>query len=178
MSLVFNGPIPGQSLTTEPKAMPFERPPEIVDPIEALDVHIDNLSNAEAMEDALFFLEMGLDLVSLVEGILRSAVMEGIHSVDVSLIIGPVIHEYIVGIAEVADIKFNEGLDEEQVDDEELAYDIREKEARKILSQLKKNKEPDLDVLEESLPKQPTVTQEDTSEEKPQGLMARPQGVN
>ena len=67
---------------------------------------------------------------------------------------------------------------EEQVDDEELAYDIREKEARKILSQLKKNKEPDLDVLEESLPKQPTVTREDIPEEKPQGLMARPQGVN
>jgi len=39
------------------------------------------------MEDAMYFLEAGLDLVTLVQGILRSAVMEGIHTIDVSLII-------------------------------------------------------------------------------------------
>jgi len=140
--------------------------------------HMERLEEPQRIKSIFHFLEMGVDVVTLVEGITRNAVAGGYHTVDVSLIISPVIHEYIVGIAEVADIEFNEGLDEEQVDDEELAYDIREKEARKILSQLKKNKEPDLDVLEESLPKQPTVTREDIPEEKPQGLMARPQGVN
>ena len=39
MSIIFAAPIPGQSLTTEPKGLPFERPPKIVDPIEALDLH-------------------------------------------------------------------------------------------------------------------------------------------
>ena len=36
-------PIPGQSLTTVPKSFPYERPPELTDPTEALDLHLDNL---------------------------------------------------------------------------------------------------------------------------------------
>ena len=81
--LTFERPIPGQSLTAESKSQAFERPPEITDPIEALDIHIDNLSKDGAMEDVLYFLEFGVDLVTLVQGVLRSAVMEGIHSIDV-----------------------------------------------------------------------------------------------
>ena len=97
--LMFERPIPGQSLTAEPKSQAFERPPEITDPIEALDAHMDNLAREGAMEDALYFLEFGIDLVTLVQGILRGAVMEGIHSIDVSLIIAPVLHEHIKGFA-------------------------------------------------------------------------------
>lgn len=62
--MAFERPIPGQSLTTEPKNAPYERPPEIVDPIEALNVHIENLLKPGAMEDALYFLEYGVDLVT------------------------------------------------------------------------------------------------------------------
>ena len=107
--------------------------------------------------------------------------------IDVSLIISPIIHEYIVGIAEIADVEFNEGLEDEKnkIDDEEMEYEIREKEARKILQSLKDNKEPDLEELEDSLPDlekatpDPSVMQEETMpEENLEGLMARPQGVN
>ncbi len=61
----FDRPIPGQSLTTTPKSAPYERPPEISDPRQALEAHLDNLMKEDAMEDALFFLEAGLDLVTL-----------------------------------------------------------------------------------------------------------------
>ena len=111
MSIIFAAPIPGQSLTTEPKNMPFERPPEIVDPIEALDMHIENITNQDAMEDALYFLEKGLTLTALVEGVLRSAVKEGMHSIDVSLIIAPVLHEYIKGLALESGVEFDEGFE-------------------------------------------------------------------
>ena len=175
---MFEAPIPGQSLTNEPKNYAWENPPKFIYPEDALIWHMERLEEPERIKSIFHFLKLDVDVVTLVEGITRNAVAEGFHTIDVSLIISPVIHEYIVGIAEVAGVEFNEGLDEEEADGEELAYDIREKEARKILSELKRNKEPDLDVLEESLPKQPTVTQEDIPEEKPQGLMARPQGVN
>ncbi len=96
----FDAPIPGQSLTDTPKNAPYERPPEIVDPIEAIDTHIAKLNEDGAMEDVLYFLEMGVDLKTMVQGILRSAVVSGIHSIDVSLIIAPVVHEYIKGFAD------------------------------------------------------------------------------
>ena len=107
--MAFERPIPGQSLTTEPKNAPYERPPEITDPVEALDAHIENLLKPGAIEDVLYFLEFGVDLVTMVQGILRGAVMEGIHSIDVSLIIAPVIHEYIKGFADAEGIEYKEG---------------------------------------------------------------------
>ena len=175
---MFEAPIPGQSLTNEPKNYAWENPPKFIYPEDALIWHMERLEEPERIKSIFHFLKLDVDVVTLVEGITRNAVAEGFHTIDVSLIISPVIHEYIVGIAEVAGVEFNEGLDEEEADGEELAYDIREKEARKILSELKRDKEPDLDVLEESLPEKPSVVQEEMPEEKPQGLMARPQGVN
>ena len=58
----------------------------------------------------MYFLEAGLDLVRLVQGILRSAVMEGIHPIDVSLIIAPVIHEYIKGFTDAAEYSMMKAL--------------------------------------------------------------------
>ena len=175
---MFEAPIPGQSLTNEPKNYAWENPPKFIYPEDALIWHMERLEEPERIKSIFHFLKLGVDVVTLVESITRNAVAKGFHTIDVSLIISPVIHEYIVGIAEVAGIEFNEGLDEEEPDGEELAYDIREKEALKILAELNKNKEPNLDALEESLPEKPSVVQEEMTEEKPQGLMARPQGVN
>ena len=88
-------PIPGQSLTTESGSSPYERPPETTDAIDALDIHLDNLNDSETMESVANILESGVDLVSMTEAILRSAVLEGIHNVDISILIAPLLHEYI-----------------------------------------------------------------------------------
>ena len=173
MSLVFNGPIPGQSLTSEPKGLPFERPPEIADPIKALEMHIENMSQPEALEDALFFLEMGVDLVSLVEGILRSAVMEGLHSLDVSLIIAPVLHEHIKSYAVLADIEFDEGF-EDPDRDKALSYERDTMRARKLLRKMSgdKKEKPIINVKEDV---QEEETEVETTDIAPtsMGLMAR-----
>ena len=56
-------PIPGQSLRTPPKNAPYERPPETANPLEALNIHLDNLSEKGAMEDVINALELDVDLV-------------------------------------------------------------------------------------------------------------------
>tara|TARA_R110000824_G_scaffold335055_2_gene521602 strand:- start:199 stop:729 length:531 start_codon:yes stop_codon:yes gene_type:complete len=175
MSLVFNGPIPGQSLTTEPKNAAYERPPEVFDPLEALDVHLNNLSKPEAMEDALYFLELGLDLVTLVEGIVRSAVIEGIHSIDVSLIIAPVIHEHIKAAATKAGIDFDEGFDNPERD-EAVQYERDTMRAKKMLKKLREQEgEPEeLNMMEEEEPMEEEAEVETTDiAPAPMGLMAR-----
>ena len=175
MSLVFNGPIPGQSLTTEPKNAAYERPPEVFDPLEALDAHLNNLSKPEAMEDALYFLELGLDLVTLVEGIVRSAVIEGIHSIDVSLIIAPVIHEHIKAAATKAGINFDEGFDNPDRD-EAVQYERDTMRAKKMLKKLREQEgEPEeLNMMEEEEPMEEEAEVETTDiAPAPMGLMAR-----
>lgn len=165
----FERPIPGQSLTAEPKSQPFERPPEVTDPIEALDLHMDNLSKPGAMEDALYFLDYGLDLVTLVEGILRSAVMEGVHNIDVSLIIAPALHEFIKNFADEAGVDYEEGFTNKR-EEKALTYRRDVQAAKKMLAQAKNEEEPKRDPL----PVMMAEEEQSMQEEPPKtGLMAR-----
>ena len=136
--VMFNAPIPGQSLTSTPKGAPYERPPEITDPLEALDYHLDNLENPKAVKEAMFFLEMGMDLNSLVEGITRGAVMEGMHSIDTSLIIAPVIHEYLKGYADALEVNYKEGFGSDPEEEERIEYGRNLMLAKKMLAESRK----------------------------------------
>jgi hypothetical protein len=175
---MFEAPIPGQSLTNEPKNYPWENPSRLATPEDALVYHLERLNQPKRIEAMLDFLQLDIDVVTMTEGILRNAVANGEHSVDVSMIIAPIIHEHIVGLADATGIDYDEGLDEDD-SEEERAYAIRENKARKILKDIKLDKKPDLGDLEASLPKTPMsdAEVEPMPEEKPKGLMARPQGV-
>ena len=175
---MFEAPIPGQSLTNEPKNYPWENAARLNTPEDAIIYHLERLNQPKRAEAMLDFLQLGIDVVTMTEGILRNAVANGEHSVDVSMIIAPIIHEHIVGLADATGIDYDEGLDEDDTQ-EERAYAIRENKARKILKDIKMDKKPDLGDLEASMPKTPIrdTKVEDMPEEKPMGLMARPQGV-
>ena len=169
----FDRPIPGQSLTTPPKAAPYERPPDVTDPREALELHLDNLMKEGAMDDILFFLEEGLDLVTLVEGILRSAVMEGIHSIDISLIIAPVLHEFIKGAALRAGIDFEEGFENKKAK-QAITYSRNVSRAKRMLKELRGEDKPDPMSLEDTeMPEPQEIMEQPMEEPEQQGLMAR-----
>ncbi len=157
-------PIPGQSLTAEPRSQAFERPPEITDPIEALDVHLDNLSTKDAIGDLISFVELGVDLVTLVQGILRSAVMGGIHSIDVSLIIAPVIHEHIKGVLDASGVKYKEGFEDKE-GKKALEYKRDVARAKRMLSDV--DSEPEVAEIKEK----PIEIKEEPAVKT--GLMAR-----
>ena len=175
MSIAFSMPIPGQSLTTEPKNLPFERPPEVSDPIKALDMHVEKITDSEAMEDAFYFLEEGCDLATLVEGMLRSAVMSGIHSVDVSLAIAPALHEYIKGLAVEAGVEFDEGFDKPE-ERQAIRYQRDAGRAADMLRKIENGQLPmPEDDTEEPMeePMEDNVVAEAEVKEPPKGLMAR-----
>ncbi len=175
---MFEAPIPGQSLTNEPKNYPWENAARLNTPEDAIVYHLERLNQPKRAEAMLDFLQLDIDVVTMTEGILRNAVANGEHSVDVSMIIAPIIHEHIVGLADATGIDYDEGLDEDDTQ-EERAYAIRKNKARKILRDIKMDKKPDLGDLEASMPKTSIrdTKVEDMPEEKPMGLMARPQGV-
>ena len=142
----FNRAIPGQSLTTPPKSAPYERPPQISDPLEAIDYHLEQLDDPKAVEELMFFLELGVDLSTLVEGIARKAVLDGIHSIDISLSIAPVIHEYIKGYADALDIDYDEGFEDKE-EEENIMYGRKLLLAKKMLAD---QKERDFEYDEEA----------------------------
>lgn len=139
--------IPGQSLTDEPKNFAWERPPEITDPDKAIAYHIDYLSNPEVVESTLFILASGLPVKNFVDTILTNAVGNGIHSIDVSMIIKPVLEEAVVLTAVEADIKFLEEFDNSKA--KEASQKTREETL--ILSRLKEALEDREDQGDEGL---------------------------
>ena len=178
---MFSTAIPGQSLTSEPKNSRWENPPRMVDPEESLLWHLEKLQKPKSMEAAAGMMALGIDILTLTEGVLRAAVAEGEHSIDVSLIIAPVIHEYIKGIGDAAGVDYKEGFedDEEEIDLEQVNMSLRKKEAMEILADIKGGEDIDLSGLEDSesnenmSEEKPQVKMPEPQEEKPMGLMSR-----
>ncbi len=168
----FDYPVPGQSLTTPPRNAPYERPPQTVDPKEALQIHISNLNSKESMEDIAYFAEMGLDVKSQTEALLRSAVAEGIHSIDVSLTIAPLLHQFIVGRLEAMGLDYDEGINN-VAEKEGIRYQRNISKAMKMLSEIKPTDDVDEMDLEQTEVEETAPVEEQTVEEPVRGLMAR-----
>jgi len=145
--MTFNLAIPGQSLTDEPKNFAWERPPEIVDPNKAIAYHMDYLNTPEVVESTLFVLASGLPVKNFVDVLLTNAVGNGMHSIDVSLIIKPVIQEAVTLTAKEADIEYLEEFDNSKATEKSK----RDREEALILSRLKGALEDDEDQGDESL---------------------------
>jgi len=162
--------IPGQSLTAEPKNAPYENPPEMNTPEDAVRWHLDRLTEDDRFGSLLDAMELGLDVVTITEGLLRGAVMEGRHNVDISLIIAPVIHEFIKTSAEETDIDFEEGIPDDTEDNEQVKYRINARKAKKMIAEYEsEDGEPIVEEEEEE------ATEETTEEDpaQPAGLMSR-----
>ena len=179
----FEAPIPGQSLTGEPRQYPWESPPELDKVEDVIKFYIDKLSSQEVMDDLFIALDEGFPLNILVKSILTTGVMEGVHSIDISMIVAPVLHEYILGAAKIQGVKVKE---RPTTKDEELSAKEKATLAASIERGLEKSPKEDMgrEVLEEALsfvqggaeePEQEEmpIEEEEMPEEKPMGLMSR-----
>lgn len=113
----FDAPIPGQSLTNEPRNYPWERPPETTNPDEAIVHHLTRLGQPKMLDSILDGVSQGLPVSMLTEMVLTGAVSQGIHSIDISMIIAPVIQDYIVTLLEEENVEFEEFFPDEDDDD-------------------------------------------------------------
>jgi hypothetical protein len=104
--LQFEAPVPGSSLTTELGSRPWEKPAQFSDPEDALMYYMDQLLNPERMAQAMEILENGFPASALVNAVLLAGVMNGVHTIDTSVVIAPAIQELITGIAEELDVNF------------------------------------------------------------------------
>lgn len=103
-------PIPGMSLTREPGNAPWEQPPLHETPEKALAYYLEKLDNEDVLDDTLFAVEAGAPIDYLVDILTSYGVMEGYHTVDVKMLISPILHEYLVNLAEAAGIEYVEFL--------------------------------------------------------------------
>ena len=123
----FNGPIPGESLTRTPGNAPWEQPPQYAKVEDATAVYMTRLEDDETIEDLLFLIDEGMPIDVMVESLLMNGEMKGKHTTDVSILIGPILHEHIVSLCEAAGVEYREFQ----------GYTKEEKKRNKFLEQMK-----------------------------------------
>ena len=106
---MIDAPIAGQSLTAELGNRPWQQPPQYTTVEETLQYYIPRLTNPEMLDDLLNVMETGIPLTTLANAIQSSGVMEGKHSLDVGILILPVLMETMAYLAEEAGIEYEAG---------------------------------------------------------------------
>jgi len=157
---MLDAPIPGQGMTAPLGDRPWQRPAQFSTPEQALSFYISKITQDRQASQMMDILEMGVPVDTLVDTVQLGGVMEGLHSVDVGMIIAPALIEAISGMADKAGVKYTRestDIDEEAPMGSEIAL---------TLTKMREGKD---------MPKEAPVEKvvEEVTEEEPTGLMAR-----
>ena len=103
----FGAPIPGNSLFTHaPGERPWERPTELNTVEDTISYYMTSLSQEDVLDDLMVAIESGIAINPMSEAITLSQVMRGKHTLDVALVVKPVIMEFLAAVAESNNIDY------------------------------------------------------------------------
>lgn len=160
-----DGPIAGQSLTHELGNRPWQKPAQYSTPEQALEYYLPRLTEPEVYDQLLDVMELGIPLTSIAETMQLGGTMQGLHSVDVGMLIMPVLIEMMAYIGDDAGISYKLGIDqrikEDKISSSEIALAMK-----KLRSKLP-------ETVEEAKEEQDNMVEPEPVEEQPRGLMGR-----
>ena len=151
-----DAPIPGQSLTAPLGDRPWQKPARFSTPDEALAFYVDRITKPKQAMKMFSILENGVPVETLVDIMQTGGVMEGLHSLDVGVVVTPALVEVVSQMATKAEVSFKK---ESQVEEDNM----NASEVKSILTDLQGG---------ETMNPEPMI-EEPVVEEEPKGLMAR-----
>tara|TARA_R100001369_G_scaffold1179_2_gene3954 strand:- start:30 stop:626 length:597 start_codon:yes stop_codon:yes gene_type:complete len=166
---LLTGPIPGQSLTDEPGNFPWEQPPETEKPEEALMMHIEKMSTPEFMEGASILMEIGVPVSILTSTSITGAVAEGIHSIDVGLIIADGIKKELVSIAKMSGVNYIEEFSDEPEVEQRQKANLKALVTAKLKKKSSKLDEVDVTKTMEAMTSPEVEALEDMQDQQEEG---------
>ena len=156
---LFDAPIPGQSLTAELGGRPWQSPAQYSTVDEAIEYYMSRMATDEFADSLLEVMEMGIPLTTMANTIQMSSVMEGKHSVDVGMLVMPMLIEMMMLIGDSAGVEYDKGLTE--LKDDTTKDAVLDNVRRKLKEKIgEKEETPEVEDVEEEI-------------EEPTGLMAR-----
>ena len=161
MEQSFDRPIPGMGMTFEVGSRPWQTPPELTTVEQATDYYVERM-NTDAFKGQLIdVIEMGVPLATLANTIQLASVMEGIHSVDVGILMIPIIVELLITIADSQGAKYQTGM--EGMENERATAPNR------IITDIMRER----NMKEEEMPMEEPQEMAQEEQMQPMGLMAR-----
>lgn len=155
-----NRPMPGQHLTSELGGRPWQSPPQYATVDDAMDWYLERFDSQEVVEELMSVIESGIPLSTLANSMQLGAVLNGVHSIDVGVLVMPIIIEMMKYLAEQTNTEYKMGDEPEETDrpsDAVIASALNELKNQQEGSD---NEEPVMEEEEETMP-------------EPSGLMAR-----
>ena len=166
----FDAPIPGMGMTHELGARPWQTPPTYTTVEETSDYYIERMSNPKFKEQLLDVMEMKIPLTTLANTIQLGSVMEGLHTVDVGMLMIPILVETMALIGDSSDIDYVTGMDDVKAERPAMTSRI----INDLESKQRESEGMPIEEATESVMEQPTEEQEEEMpREEPKGLMAR-----
>jgi len=148
------GAIPGQGMTAEKHSRPWLNPPKLNSVEDTLEFYLERMLQEEATMSMLSIIKRKMPISLLAESMTTGGVMQGIHTIDIAILVNPILMEFMKGMAERANIEYV------------LDSSIPKKE-RTNFTALREIMNEKLEASEEKI--------EEVGEEiKSQGLMSRP----
>ena len=156
----FDAPVPGESLTAELGSRPWQKPPQYSTVEDALEYYVPRLTDKDFESDLLDTMELGVPVTTMANSIQITGVMQGLHTVDVGLLLIPVLMEMIAFLGDRANIKYKMGTDKKPKDK------ISDSKLQLALQKMKEAEGNEEELPVEEMP-------EPVEEPVPSGLMAR-----
>jgi len=153
-----DAPIPGEGMTSELGSKPWQKPPQLADIDDVMPFYREKILNEDFIPQLLQVIELGIPLTTIANAMQSSAVMEGVHSIDVGILMLPIIVELLKHIAETNNVSYKTGIEKgEPAMNDELTTALAMKD------------------LKEGAGQEEPMMEEEVEEELPQptGLMAR-----
>tara|TARA_B100001115_G_C15614045_1_gene294433 strand:- start:196 stop:654 length:459 start_codon:yes stop_codon:yes gene_type:complete len=148
-------------MTFEVGSRPWQTPPELTTVEQATDYYVERM-NTDAFKGQLIdVIEMGVPLATLANTIQLASVMEGVHSVDVGILMIPIIVELLITIADSQGAKYQTGM--EGMENERATAPNR------IISDMMRER----NMKEEEMPMEEPQEMAQEEQMQPMGLMAR-----
>lgn len=167
-----DGPVAGMGLTHELGGRPWQKPPQYNTVEESLQYYIPRFADPKIVDQLLDVMELGIPLTTIADAMQSSAVMEGIHTVDVGLLAIPVLVEMMAYIGDESGVEYDLGL-EQRIDDEEVS----DTKIALAMKRLREKLPEKLEESEENVVPEPEPEMAPEQEEQPApelgGLMAR-----
>ena len=164
-----DGPIPGQHLTGPFGDRPWQNPSQYSTVEEALEFYIPRLMDETFSDQLIDVIEMGIPLTAIANSLQLASVMEGKHSIDVGILLMPILIEMLELIATNAKIEYNKGTELKDI------KEVSDVKLDKIVAKMRGDKEQQ-DMEAETMEDAEIEKEEVVEEEEPMGLMARRAG--
>lgn len=101
----FDTPIPGQSLTDEPKNYVWENPARFAKVEDSATFIWEKLHKKETLSKIILMLQTGVSVEAVTRVIIFSGFIEGAFSIDSAILLTPVVQKMILSIGKAAKIK-------------------------------------------------------------------------